>query len=45
MVSVACLKCIIDSIDRAVIGGGNGQIYQFNTVETLFIAAQPPISR
>ena len=38
MVSVACLKCIIDSIDRAVIGGGNGQIYQFNTVETLFIS-------
>jgi hypothetical protein len=44
-VSRACLKCIIDEIDALILGRGDGQVYQFNTVQTLFLEAQPPANR
>lgn len=40
LVTRACLKCIIDEIDALVIGRGDQQIYQFNTVQTLFVETE-----
>ncbi len=40
LVTRACLKCIIDEIDALIIGRGDQQIYQFNTVETLFVETE-----
>jgi len=39
-VSRECLKCIIDEIDALILGRGDQQIYQFNTVETLFVETE-----
>lgn len=39
-VPTTCLTRALDQLDAAELAGGNGQNYQFNTVMSLFIAAQ-----
>ncbi|MFL9998860.1 hypothetical protein [Paraburkholderia sediminicola] len=36
---MACLTKIMDQINRGISARGNGQAYQFNTVQTLYLSA------